>query len=632
MPRVSRTFPSLFSWLFSIRARIAALVAGSLVLGLGLSHLASTALLVEDKVSYLYDHNFANVSELATVLDSQAERVAILSAVAGRLEPALGEDLFREKLLAAGTQSVAYFRFEKDGKPRIIRSLGENPGELASQLSRQGWNAQRLGGGKPLLGNLVDGRLPLAASTADSTGALAFFLAWYKPALEPVHGLDREFHLILTDPLGQAVHFQSASASGPRPEGAEAEAVVRDLWRSEFGSGVRERTIGGREFILGHRKLASDRLLLVRLVPKELAYSAIAVLKWRSLLLGGSVFSLSLGLTLLLVRRLTRGIRELWLATGRVSEGDFTVRVPETRVAGDELGALASAFNLMAGRIRELLRETAQKARMEKELETAQYVQNHFFPAVEFAHPGLSLAGRGLPATECAGDWWNYARLGETVLVAIGDVLGHGVSAALVTASVHSAYSIFVEEQRRSGVMPEFEQLPLGELVRKLNSAVLAAAGSDSSMSLFVGLIDLRTGDFRAMNHGHCAPVLFAPGGDGYSILEPDGDALLGLPGFEPGKEVRKRLEPGEALLLYTDGLFEPRARDHQRLSKRLLLERVRDRVAVPGTRGAEAVATLSALVESHWGSAPGDRLDDITFLVAVRSSRSASGEGKAGA
>ncbi|MCM2323093.1 MAG: SpoIIE family protein phosphatase [Oligoflexia bacterium] len=603
--------------MFSIRVRIISLVTGALVLGLGLSQLASTALMVEDKVSYLYDHNFAKVSELSTAIESRIERIEVFSRVAGGLPPALAGNFFDEKLHPAGVAALAFFQLQDDGAAVIRMAFGRKlaPAELQSHLSRQGWTGERLPA-RALLGVSAEGLLPLCGVAADSEGRPLRFLALLKPELDPGPGQEREFELLLADSVGQVLFRRSTlpAISGRVPAAASLDALVRDLWQGGFGSGARERSLDGREYIVGHRQLLSQRLLLVRLVPKELAYSATTVLKRRLLLLGGSVFVLSLGLTLLLARRLTRRIRELWLATRRVGAGDFSVGVEERPSPGDEMSALAAAFNLMAGRIRGLLQETAIKARMEKELETAQYVQKHFFPVGGFEHPNLSLAGLSLPASECAGDWWNYARLGDRVLIVMGDVMGHGVSAALVTASVHSAYSIFVEELARSAPA----EVPLAPLVARLNSAVLAAAGTDSSMSLFVCAIDLRSGLFRAVDQGHCPAVLLGGGSGEISLLERSGGSLLGMSEFLPGKETRRRMAPGEAIFLHTDGLFEPRARDKMKISKTQLLERIQEGLTGGRPGGSEASRVIQSIVEEHWGTAPGERLDDITFAVVA--------------
>ena len=83
----------------------------------------------------------------------------------------------------------------------------------------------------------------------------------------------------------------------------------------------------------------------------------------------------------------------------------------------------------MAGKIDELMIQTA---------ETAQEVQARFFTQAKLQLDQLSLYGQYIPASECAGDGWHYAQVGDELLVVVGNATGHGVSAALVTAAAHA--------------------------------------------------------------------------------------------------------------------------------------------------------------------------------------------------
>ena len=136
--------------------------------------------------------------------------------------------------------------------------------------------------------------------------------------------------------------------------------------------------------------------------------------------------------------RITRPIRDLTESVERIAQGELKERV---RIGStDELGVLARNFNHMAERIGVLLSEAKQKATLEKELEVARVIQESLLPPSTLIDARcLRLRGFFRSASICGGDWWSYAELpGGKVLVVIGDVTGHGVSSAMITAAAKS--------------------------------------------------------------------------------------------------------------------------------------------------------------------------------------------------
>src|SRR5262249_10646269 len=133
-------------------------------------------------------------------------------------------------------------------------------------------------------------------------------------------------------------------------------------------------------------------------------------------------------------------------------------------------------------------------------------VQSRFFPTQLLQLPTIHLAGRSVPASECAGDWWHYAQVGEEIVIVIGDVTGHGVSAALVTAGAHSAFSLLIRNAIREG------HISMERLTDELNAAVLAAANGQASMTLAAVSFHLRTGQIRYVNASHCIPYVHRRG------------------------------------------------------------------------------------------------------------------------
>ncbi|MCM2279788.1 MAG: SpoIIE family protein phosphatase [Oligoflexia bacterium] len=600
--------------LFSIRTRVVALITGALVLCLTSYLLIGTSLIVEDKATYIYDYNHAHATAAVTALTKQLEGVVSNATMMGRLlgpgtDPAALKELFRERFAPMGVSTLVFLRGTGE-ELRASASYGEtfDDEKLASELAKLGWNSEALARGELLIGHPFPGRIALGGGTRDASGVRIYYVCLLELQPGEARRDPRGFELYVVDPVGRIVVSRTSTVSVSPAR--EIDALARALWQGDFSSGLREYSIAGAPQLVSYEKIASGRLLVIRVIPKEVAFSAAKALVGRSIILGVSIFFLATGLTLALVRRITKRLTELAEATRKVSQGDFSVRVATRGSSGDESVALAKSFNAMADRIDTLMLETAEKARMEKELEMAQLLQSRFFPTTGFEHPNFRLAGAYAPASECAGDWWNFARIGDRLVIVLGDVMGHGVSSALVTAAAHGAFTLFMEDARGLG------QLSLEELARRMNRAVLAAGHGQISMSLVACQLDLASGVLEILNLGHCTPLLSRDAGTEVLALGAPG-SLLGLDSELKFSKNSVGLQAGDVLLWYTDGLFAPRLPDRQRLSTRSALKHLRERVAKSGLRPGEAVKEFLEHALGFFGPAR-HRPDDITLVVAT--------------
>ncbi|HZD75537.1 MAG TPA: HAMP domain-containing protein, partial [Acidobacteriaceae bacterium] len=137
-------------------------------------------------------------------------------------------------------------------------------------------------------------------------------------------------------------------------------------------------------------------------------------------------------------RTITNAVAELYRATIAIDSGDFAHRIQVHR--RDQLGALSTSFNAMSESLERLLVQQREKERMQSELEIAQEVQNNLFPQGQIEMPGFELHGVCKPARTVSGDYYDFLIMGETELtLAMGDISGKGISAALLMASLHSA-------------------------------------------------------------------------------------------------------------------------------------------------------------------------------------------------
>jgi sigma-B regulation protein RsbU (phosphoserine phosphatase) len=252
----------------------------------------------------------------------------------------------------------------------------------------------------------------------------------------------------------------------------------------------------GVHYLLSYAKTGFSDLMVTSLIDKKTALSAIKILLRKSLLFFGLLLFITLLVSILSSKSLTQALSELFSATKRVAEGDFSFRVNIN--SNDEVGSLAESFNLMSEEVSRLLYETAEKARMEGELQTARTVQETLFPpnSANFNNI-LTLAGHYEPASECGGDWWHYTKIGNKVLMCIGDATGHGAPAALITSAARSA----------SSVMENFDLEP-SEIMRLLNRSIYDVSKGKVMMTFFLAIVDLDTLVMTYCNASHEFPFL----------------------------------------------------------------------------------------------------------------------------
>ncbi|MDQ1693810.1 MAG: phosphoserine phosphatase RsbU/P, partial [Acidobacteriaceae bacterium] len=151
-------------------------------------------------------------------------------------------------------------------------------------------------------------------------------------------------------------------------------------------------------------------------------------------------------------RTITRAVGDLYRATVAIDHGQFAHRIQVQR--RDQLGALSTSFNRMSESLERLMEQQREKERMQSELAIAQEVQNNLFPHGHLELPGLELHGVCKPARSVSGDYYDFLLMGKSELcLAMGDISGKGISAALLMASLHSAVRAyaFADEDNEHG-------------------------------------------------------------------------------------------------------------------------------------------------------------------------------------
>jgi sigma-B regulation protein RsbU (phosphoserine phosphatase) len=261
---------------------------------------------------------------------------------------------------------------------------------------------------------------------------------------------------------------------------------------------------------------------------------------------------------------------------------------------------------------RSLAQEASQRARMNREMEIARDVQQRFFPRQMPTIAGLDLAGACRPALGVGGDYYDVIELGDgRIGLAIGDVSGKGISAALLMASLRACLRTITLVTQSANSNGEPQRTNLARLMRDMNRLVYESSEVNRYATFFFGIYDCAAHTFQYVNAGHNPPMLLKAGGVGGPIRLEAGGPVIGLLPDVPYSEAVLAFHEGDLLLAYTDGISEAMTTDDEEWGEeRMLLtaERLRHEPATDVLRG------LFAAADEFTGTAP--QHDDMTLLV----------------
>src|SRR6266851_2240619 len=304
---------------------------------------------------------------------------------------------------------------------------------------------------------------------------------------------------------------------------------------------------------------------------------------------------------IVLTRRITRAVADLYRGTQYVQAMDFSHRVQIER--RDQLGELAESFNKMTGSIAELIEEENKRRRLENEISIAREVQNQLFPSTLPSVPGVEIEAICKAARSVSGDYYDFIQLSPThIAIAIADISGKGISAALLMASLQAAL--------RSQMLSEgSERLSMAELVSRLNKHLVRNTGDDRFATFFIAVYDSATRTLRYTNAGHLPAFLIS---NGASQQLDKGGMVLGVMEDYAYEEGSLTVEPDSLLIGYSDGLIEPENVYGEEFGIRRLQEAA---VRLHGAAPLMVAESLMAAAE-EWAGTP-EQADDMTVIVA---------------
>lgn len=320
------------------------------------------------------------------------------------------------------------------------------------------------------------------------------------------------------------------------------------------------------------------------------------------------VAALSTGVNL--TRTITRAVDGLYRATQLVQAGDFSHRVRvESR---DQLGVLGDSFNAMTSSISTLIEEQRHRQRLENEISIAREVQAQLFPQKLPALPGVELAAVCRAARVVSGDYYDFVQLGpHRIGMALADISGKGISAALLMASLQAAFrsQLLLIPSGAEG-LDGAQAVSTADLVTRLNLHLFLNTSDDRYATLFFAVYDSSTRLLHYTNAGHLPPLLLA--GEHVQKLE-TGGMVVGLFDDCVYEQGCVAVQPGSLLVAYSDGITEPEnVYGEQFGARRLAAEVLRHRLASP-QRLAEQLITAA----EEWSAAADEQADDMTVVVA---------------
>ncbi|MCU1323887.1 MAG: protein serine/threonine phosphatase [Acidobacteriaceae bacterium] len=348
------------------------------------------------------------------------------------------------------------------------------------------------------------------------------------------------------------------------------------------------------------------------------------------------IWLLALVLAIRLSRTITASVHDLYEATLKIDRGEFAHRIGVER--DDQLAELSRSFNRMTGSLQRLLVEQQEKERLQNELSIAQEVQANLFPRQDCDLPSLQLHGVCRPARSVSGDYYDFLVFHEEahdgqavgretgVGIALGDISGKGISAALLMATLHSAVRAYrfaseelvYTESHLAGLTAsknvtvgdcdELFQSP-GRILSLLNRHLYRSTQPEKYATLFLAHYDAPSALLTYSNAGQLPPLVLSKDG---SVRRLDkGGTVVGLMDGMSYEEDRFTMQSGDILVAYSDGVTEPENDFGEFGEERLMevVERYKDQPL--HVISSQVMQALDAWIGAD------EQPDDITLVLA---------------
>jgi serine phosphatase RsbU (regulator of sigma subunit) len=312
-------------------------------------------------------------------------------------------------------------------------------------------------------------------------------------------------------------------------------------------------------------------------------------------------------LGVVLSRRVTRSLEVLMTAVEKVAKGDLQAKVPVEGGGNDEFATLGNAFNSMVPQL-------ADGLKLKESLELAMEVQQALLPSGSPTVDGLEIAGRSIYCDETGGDYYDFIEMTnlskDTLAIAVGDVTGHGIAAALLMTT---ARALLRGQAATTG--------NIAHLITHMNRHLSRDCHGGRFMTMYYLVIDAATRHLRWVSAGHDAAIAYNPATDMFVELE-GADLPMGVDADWQYQEFeRGGFIDGQVIVIGTDGIWETRDVNGRMFGKTGLRELIRTHARRPCAEIAKVIA--DALSKYRQGKS---QEDDVTLVVMRFVPRKAGG------
>jgi sigma-B regulation protein RsbU (phosphoserine phosphatase) len=385
----------------------------------------------------------------------------------------------------------------------------------------------------------------------------------------------------------------------------QREQLISDL--KSLTTGVRRVSYKGRPSLAAYGCIDDYCNALLLIVPEEdLVAEAINMGTYVFARIGeqititrillAAVILAVIGLSLVLSRLVTENISRLANAARRVASGDFTARA-DIR-SRDEMGELSGAFNSMVP-------ELEERVRMKQALDVAMEVQQNLLPQKIPELEGFDIAGRSIYCDETGGDLYDFIRMRRqsmnTLGIAVGDVSGHGISAALLMATIRAFIKSSISQS-----------IGIGKSITSVNR-LMAQDMRDTGqfVTLFYVEIFPEKKSLQWVRAGHDPALIYDPETDNFIELQGKGVALGVDADVEYQENIQTGFSKGQILLIGTDGLWEAQNNSAEMFGKQRLKALIRQ---YQHLSSEELINSIIGSLKAFQGSVRQE--DDITLVV----------------
>jgi len=362
--------------------------------------------------------------------------------------------------------------------------------------------------------------------------------------------------------------------------------------------------INGEEYILSYGPLGDFGWSVAIALPKEIIFSSLKSTINKFLFISIIGLLLLLFFTYIIAKRMTSPLKSFALSAKEIAKGQFDTKLPEIK-SKDEMLELYNSFDYMqvalSSYVSKLKDTTSAKEKIESELRIAKEIQMGMVPKLFPSSPnwkGIDLYASLTPAKEVGGDLYDFFINDDKLYYVIGDVSGKGVPASLLMAVAHSLI--------RSNAA-HFSCT--SDIINNLNKALSENNDSNMFITLFLGILDLKSGLMKFCNAGHNPPILNYKDKTEFLTMKPN--LPVGIMEDFVFTEEEITIKPGSLFFLYTDGLTEAENTAKELYGEDKLYDTI---VTNKNKLPKNIVNNIIKSVHSHVNGAP--QSDDLTLMA----------------